>query len=189
MDDDTAACAAAAMVNLVGVDALAGADISPEEFADADSLSELAVETPVDATARLSEALGECDLAVLIAAEMAEGIMAEAGWELPPEVTACLEVKLSDQAVADAAATFFVDGSPEDLRTAIGQALVACPEALTAILLAQSPAEEAPETEACVLDFVGANPELTAAFFEQDAAAAQKIGTGLAGACPAFGSG
>jgi hypothetical protein len=169
-------------------DQSAQTDISPEEFADADSLSELEVETPVDAIARLSEAFGECDLAGSMAAVIAERIMEEADWELPTEVTACIEDKLSGAAVATAA--LFVDGSPGDLQTAIGEALVACPEVLTEILLSQLPAEPTPEIEACVLDFVRANPDLTVAFFEQDEATTQEIGTELAGACPAaIGSG
>jgi hypothetical protein len=127
MDDEMAACAAAAMVNLVGVDALVEAGISPEEFGDADSLSELDVEAPVDAAARLGEAFGECDFAVLLTAAMAEGFAEAAGTELPAEGTACLEDSMGGQAVTDALATFFVDGSPGDLRTVIGDALVAVP--------------------------------------------------------------
>jgi hypothetical protein len=167
---------------------LAEAGISPEEFANADRLSELDVEAPTDAATRVGEALGECDFAVLLASAMTGEFEEVADTQLPAEAITCLEANLGGQAVTDALTTFFLDGSPEDLRTAISDAIVACPEAPTAFILGQSLADATPETEACVLDFVSDNPDLAKAWFQQDADAALEFADQLAGACPdAFG--
>ena len=50
------------LVDVVGVDALTEAGISPDEFAAPDDLASLGVELPDDATAVLGDALGECDV-------------------------------------------------------------------------------------------------------------------------------
>lgn len=187
IDDELAECTATAMVNLIGVDALIEAGISPEEFVDAGNLSALDLEVTIDA-ARLSEAVSGCNVAALTTEALAQGFV-ELGTELPPEARACLEdnVGLQEAAITDAMARHFIDGSTEGLRAVMIHALVACPAVPTAVIISQTPPEETPETEACLLDFIRDNKDATVAFFDQDAAALRQIRTQLLAACPAFG--
>src|SRR5262245_34527261 len=62
LDEPQVTCFATAIVDVVGVDALAWAGISPDEFAAADDYESLGIELPDDATARLSDGLRECDV-------------------------------------------------------------------------------------------------------------------------------
>jgi hypothetical protein len=189
IDDELAECTAIALVNLIGVDVLIEAGISPKEFFDAGTLSALDLEVTIDA-ARLGEALSECNVAAQTTKAMAPGFV-ELGTELPPEARACLEdnVGLQEAAITDAMARFFIDGSTEGARAVMIHALVACPAVPTAVIISQTPPEETPETEACLLDFIRDNPDANVAFFDQDAAALRQIGTQLRTACPAFGGG
>jgi hypothetical protein len=186
LGEDTANCVASSIVNLVGVDTLEEADISPEEFAGAESFSDLDVELPQDAVTQLGQSMGECDVAEAMRPVVVEQFAAEAGAELPAEATACLEENIDNQAAADALAAAFIDGSQEGIETMVTDALLACPDVSTALILAEAGTEPTPEAQACVRSFVEGHPDLArAAFVERDQAAAEDLGVQLAGACPA----
>jgi hypothetical protein len=59
LDRDQATCFATGLVDVVGVDALTEAGISPDEFAGADSFADLDVDVPDDAGTRLAAACPE----------------------------------------------------------------------------------------------------------------------------------
>lgn len=185
LEEETANCVATAVVDLVGVDALEEAGISPEELADGDSYADFDVELPADAAAQLGQSMGECEIAEAMRPIVVDQLAAEAGAELPSEATTCLEENIDNQAAADALAPAFIDGSQAGIETMVGDALLACPDVSTALILAQSGGDVPPEARACVRDYVEANPDLArAAFVDQDQAASEQLGVQLAGACP-----
>lgn len=185
LDAERANCAATAIVDVVGVDTLTDADISPDELGEADSLRSLDVELPDDVNERLGEALGQCDLAAELEGVMVASFSDEFGSELPEEAAACLRDNMDDQALVDAMAAAFVDGSGEQVQEALTPAIGQCPSVATAVLLAQAPTDLSPAAEACLTEFVEANPDLVArSFGSRDASAGQEMGVGLAAACP-----
>lgn len=190
-DDDTpvgpeqATCAANAIVDMVGVDALSDAGITAQELGDADDLTSLDVELPADVTERLGAALGECDLVGPLEDALVEGFAGQFGSELPAEAAACLRDNVDDRALLDAAAATFVDGSEDHMREPLSSAIGACPPVATAVLLAEAPTDLSASARACVTEFVEANPDLVArSFGSRDAGAGQELGVGLAAACP-----
>lgn len=185
LDAERADCAAAAIVDVAGADALSEAGVSPEDLGETDSLSELGVELPDDATDRLSAALDDCDLAPAIEDVMIDGFADEFGSGLPADAAACLRDNLDDEALTDAAAATFVDGDAQRVQDAIGPAVAACPPVAKAVLLAQAPVELSPSAEACLTAFVEGNPDLVArSFGSGDTAAGQQLGASMAQACP-----
>jgi hypothetical protein len=185
MDAERANCAATAIVDVVGVDTLEDAGISPEELGDADNLQSLDVEVPDDITDRLGAAFDECGFADTIKDALVNGFTGEFGSDLSAEATACLRDNLDDEAVTDALAATFVDGSDEHMQEPLLSAVAACPPVATAALLAQAPADLSPAAEACLTEFVESNPDLVArSFASGDSAAGQELGVQLAGACP-----
>jgi len=185
LDAERADCAAAAIVDVIGVDALTEAGVSPDEFGSADDLTSLGIELPDDVTDRLGESLRECDLAGPLEDVMVDGFAGEFGTELPAEAAECLRDNVDDGALMDAAAATFVDGSNEHLREPLASAIGACPPVATAVLLAQAPVALSPAAEACLTEFVEANPDLVAqSFGSGDAGAGQQLGVRLAAACP-----
>lgn len=184
MGDEAATCVATAIVDLVGADALAEAGVSPEELADADNLADAGVEPPDDAGRRLGEEFGACDIAGPLRTTLVENLVSGVGAEVPPEATGCVEENLGDEALTGALGALFADGSEAEMQQLIGDAIVACPDIPTAAVVGRSPAQESPETVACVRGFVEDNPDLVrAAFADDDQAAAQELGAQLAGAC------
>jgi hypothetical protein len=180
-------CVATGLVNVVGVDALTEAGISPDEFAAADDLASLSVELPDDATAVLGAALGECDVVEALEGVVIAAFPDEFGVELPPDAATCLTDDLDDQAVADGWAATFIDGSDERLQRLVSSSLGACPALATAVLIATAPTELTPEAEACIGAFVQGNPELVMETFasgEGPATATQELGEQMAAACP-----
>jgi hypothetical protein len=185
LDAERADCAATAIVDVVGVDTLRDAGISPEELGDADSLQSLDVEVPDDVTERLGAAFDECGFAGTIKDALVDSFTSEFGSELSAEASACLRDNLSDEAVTDALAATFVDGSNEHVQEPLLAAVAACPPVATEALLAEAPTDLPPAAEACVSEFVESNPDLVArSFGSGDAAAGQELGVQLAGACP-----
>jgi hypothetical protein len=186
LDANRADCAAAAIVDLAGADALSEAGISPEELGEADSLSDLGVELPDEATDRLSSALDDCNLAPAIEDVMVDGFADEFGSDLAADAAACLRDNLDDQALNDAAAATFIDGdATQHVQDAVGPAIAACPPVATAVLFAQAPVELSSSAEACLTDFVEGNPDLMArSFGSGDTGASQELGAGIAQACP-----
>jgi hypothetical protein len=180
-------CFATAVVDVVGVDALTWAGISPGEFAAADNYGSLDVELPDDATDRLSDALGECDVVEPLEGMLIASFPDEFGVELPPDAAACLVDRLDDQAVADGWAATFIDGSTGAIQALVSSSVGACPAVATSVLIAQAPSELTPEAQACVGAFVQGNPELVMESFasgDGESAATQELGRQMAAACP-----
>jgi hypothetical protein len=187
LDETQMTCFATAMVDVVGVDALTWAGISPDEFAAADNYESLDVELPDDATAHLGDGLRECDVVEPLEGVLVATFPDEFGAELPPGAVACLVDQLDDQAVADGWAATFIDGSTEDIQTLVSSSVGACPAVATAVLIAQAPTELTPDAQACVGAFVRGNPELVMESFasaDGESAATQELGRQMAAACP-----
>jgi hypothetical protein len=106
-------CAAAAIVDLVGVDTLTDADISADELAEAENLESLDVNLPDDAADRLGNALAECNLGGSIEDLAVDGFTSN--WEtgLSSAAAACLRDNFDDRAATDALARTFVDDSSD----------------------------------------------------------------------------
>lgn len=190
LDEETANCVATEVVDLVGVGALTEAGMSPELFAAGGlaGISELDVEIPDDAAAELGENLGRsCDVATPVKELVVEQFRDDET-DLPQEVTACLEGSIDDQAAADMLGAIIIDGSMGDrARTVHGDAIVACPEYPTALLVAEASGPVSPEDEACVQGVIEENLDLSrAAFADGDDTAADDLGTSIYAVCPEF---
>jgi hypothetical protein len=180
-------CVATGLVELVGVDALAQAGISPTEFAAAADYASLDIELPDDPSARMGDALAECDLVETLEGVMIDGIRDVVGLELPPDAVTCLSDQLDDRAVATAWGETFVSGSTERIQAVLAPAVGGCPAVVTAVLIAQAPAELTPDAEACVVAFVQGNPELvldTYSTGDATRAATQELARQVAPTCP-----
>jgi hypothetical protein len=187
LDETQTTCFATAVVDVVGVDALTWAGIPPDEFAAADNYGSLDVELPDDATDRLSDALGECDVVEPLEGMLVASFPDEFGVELPPDAAVCLVDRLDDQAVADGWAATFIDGSTEAIQTLVSSSVGACPAVASSVLIAQAPSELTPEAQACVGAFVQGNPQLVMESFasaDGESAATQELGRQMAAACP-----
>ena len=187
LDERQTTCVATGLVDVVGVDALTEAGISPDEFAAADDLASLGVELPDDATADLGDALGECDVVETLEGMVIAAFPDEFGVELRPDAATCLTDHLDDRAVVDGWAATFIDGSDERLQRLVSSSMGACPAVATAVLIATAPTEPTPEAEACIGAFVQDNPELvmeTLASGESPATATRELGEQMAAACP-----
>lgn len=187
LDEEQAACLATGMVDVIGVDALREAGISPQELADAESFTDLDVEVADDATERMTDTFVDCELVELLEGVMTDSFVEEFGADVTPDATACLADGMDDQAVAEAFAAGFVEGSEEQIAALVGSSVGACPEVASLIILSEAPGELSPEGEACVRDFVEANPELVSEAFasaEGDSTETQRLGVQLATACP-----
>jgi hypothetical protein len=186
VDAERADCVAAAMVDVVGVDTLTDAGISPEEFGDADNLESLDVDLPDDAVDRLGNAVAECDLVGFFEDVVIDGFSREVGTELSSEAAACLRDSFDERALADAVARTFVDGSSEHVQEPAVSALAACPPALTEVLLAQASSDLPPAAETCLSDFMEDNADLMAQLAAGGGSreARQEAGARLTAACP-----
>lgn len=186
LDEETATCVATAIVDLVGVDALEEAGVSPDDLAAAEGFGDLDVELPDDATNQLGAAIGECEVAEPMRPLLVDSFVSGLGVELEPEARACLEENIDDEGVGNALGAVFVDGSEEGFQAVVTDAVLACPEVPTAAILAQASIEVTPEIEECVTGVVEANGELVKrAFVDQDTAAQDELGTMIGTTCRA----
>jgi hypothetical protein len=179
-------CIGVAIVDLVGVDILTEADISPEELGDAENLSSLDVDLPDDAADRLGAALGDCDVTGAVKERLVDSFTREAGAVAAPDAATCLSDNLDDRAVTDAMARTFVDGQGEQHVNELAvSATVACPSVMTALLLAGMPSDLSPSSRACVSDFVEGNADLVEQSFISDSSnVREQLAEPLAAACP-----
>jgi hypothetical protein len=186
LDETQANCFATGLVDVVGVDALREADISPDELAAADGFGDLDVELPDDAAADVADALVDCELIEPLEGVITASFDDEIGVALPPDAAACLADRLDDQEVAEAFAASFVESSGEQIEALIGSSVAACPEIASEMLLSELPAGLTPEAEACVRAFVADNADAVSEAFTaaEDSPEAQRLGAQLAVACP-----
>lgn len=185
-DQETAACLATGIVDLIGVDALIEADVSPDELANAQSLDGLGVEAPDDAAERLGAAFDECGVGGRLATTLAAGATAEAGSQVSADVGTCIEDNMDHRALAEALARSFLDASDQDFQTVMGDAFAACPQALKALILSQTPGEVTAEVEACVDSIIEENRELVEeAVAYNDEGASEELALLLEDTCPA----
>jgi hypothetical protein len=186
LDETQANCFATGIVELVGVDALREAGVSPDEFAEAESFEDLDVDLPDDASAVVADALVECELVESLEGAITDTFDDELGFALSPEAAACLTDRLDDQAVAEAFAATFIDGSGEQIQSLLGSSVGACPDIASEILLSELPSGMTPEAEACVRAFVEDNAEAVGEAFTsgEDSTETQRLGAELAVACP-----
>lgn len=184
-DEETATCVAAAHIDWIGVDVLVVADVSPQEFADSQSLDEIDIEVPDDAAPGLTVRLAECELGEPMRAGLVGEFTRNAGEELSPEAMACIEEVVDDQAAAEAVAITSVEGSDQGVTPLVGAVMAACPDITTALFVAEAPAPVTPEDEACVHAVLEANPDLTnSGFADRDTAARQELEGLIASGCP-----
>jgi hypothetical protein len=186
-DEGSATCMATVVVELIGVDALSEAGVSPEDFVAADSLADGDVELPDDAVGGLAEGLAGCDLAEPIQELLVEELGTELGGELPSDAITCLEEAIDDQAVGEAVAAALIDGTSEGVQVMATDAVVGCPDVMTAVLVSGAADPVGPEDEACIRDVIEANPDLVrSTFFDEGSTASQELGTLIVDACPGF---
>jgi len=186
LDRAQATCFATELVDIVGVDALTEARITPDELAVAETLADLDVDLPDDVATSLAGAIVDCDLVEPIEAALSGAFAGEFGVALSPDAEACLADRLDDQAVAEGYAATFVDGSTGQIQVLLGTTAGRCPEVATTIILAQSPVMT-PEAQACVRAYIEANGQLVAAAFaapNTDDPEFQQFVVQLATACP-----
>jgi hypothetical protein len=189
VNEEQATCMATALVNVVGVDALKDAGVSPAEFVETDDFASLGVELPPDATAQLGADLGQCDITEELEGLLISPFADEFGAELPPEGAACLAENMDDQAVADGFAEALLEGTDTSFQATLGSAIGACPTVASTVFISQAPVELSPEAQACVSGFITANPEMVAAVFTsggEDQTAVQQLGSQLGTACPEY---
>lgn len=192
LDEETAVCMIAAAVNTIGIDALNKADITPEDFASADSFGALDVELPNNAVEDLATALEGCNLVEIIAPAQLQGTVAALGGELSEDSIACITDRIDASAFAHAIAVSSLAESPGEGDAAIGDqeiaALTACPDIMTEILVTQFTAESGKRlsdaARTCIADYMAANSGAIAkAFAGTEAESVDAIGTDLAAAC------
>jgi hypothetical protein len=179
-------CVAAGIVDVVGVDALTEAGITPDELVAAGDLASLEVDLPDDATDRLGDAVADCDVVATLKAMMVDAFADELGAEMTPDALACLTDHLDDQAVADGLAAELIDAFSEQFRSLVVSATVACPEVVSLVFSAQTSTELTPDAEACIRAFVDDNADLVREAFASSAenAARREFTLRLARACP-----
>jgi hypothetical protein len=182
---ETAICMVTAIVELVGLDELVAAEVSPTELAAAEGSDDLGVAVPDGAAGELAEGLGDCDLAELMIEAVVEQMIGDPDGELPAEATTCLAGTIDHRAAAEAWAVDYVDGA-DALPALIVDALEACPEATTAFLLtlAGTSGSAPPEVEACVLSVVEANSDLVRAWLDDEPGASPELGRLITDTCP-----
>jgi hypothetical protein len=185
LDEETASCVANAIVDIVGVEPLNSAGVAPGALAEAESLSDLAVEVPDDTGERLGESFGACEVGEPLTSLIVDGIAAQGDSELVTRASTCLDESMDRQALADALAASFLDGSDESFNDAVSDGFAQCPDALTASIVAQAPTEVTPDAEACVAGVVEENPDLAAAAVARnDEEASNQLADRLAQTCP-----
>jgi hypothetical protein len=122
-----AACFGLRIVRLFGAEELEDRGITPEEYAEAESLSDLDLDVPEDAAERVSSALTECyeDVSGVVG----EGLAAQIGADAE-----CLTENLDEAALADALADRFIEETEETgqalARAVFGDVSPACAERL-----------------------------------------------------------
>lgn len=182
-------CMSTAIVDVVGVDTLREAGVSPDELGDADDLTSLDIELPGDAPDRLGAAFGECGLAGPIKDLLVDNLTEDFP-ELPPEAATCLADNLDDRDMTDGLAARLIDDSEDHLEEPVLTAMEACPSVTTAIFLATAPAalDLSPPAEACLREFVEDNPDLMARSLRnldpEDLEGGRELNSRLAAACP-----
>jgi hypothetical protein len=194
LDETQLTCFARGIVDAIGADTLKDAGITPQEFAEADDLTDLDFEMPADAVDNLGQSIAACDMAEDLEQSLVlDTFSDDFGFDLPPEGGACLSEQIDDQALADGLAEAFLgDGTGDSMTDVIVNAVVACPSVAAAAFISQAPAPLSPQGEQCVTDFVAANPEVVRALFAsggEDQAAVEQFGTQLVAACPEFAGG
>jgi hypothetical protein len=193
VDDEQATCMATALVDLIGVDALREADVSPDELVATEDFTSLGVELPPDATASLGADLAACDIAEALETLLISPFDDEFGVALPAEGATCLAENMDDQAVADGFAEALLEGTDTSWQATLGAAMGACPSVASMVFISQAPVELSAEAQACVTTFIaGADPALMGSVFSSgggNSAAAEQLGTQLAAACPEYAGG
>lgn len=189
-DRQTASCMATAIVDLVGEDALRAAQVSPSELADADSLADVAVEVPDDGVTRLAGDLAGCDVADLAVDVLLQELGTRMEGGLPGDAIECFRGAVDREAAAEAVAEGFVDGRDDNFRTLVGEAVAACPQVMTAIIVAQARIELTPEDEACIASVVEANSDLVrSGLVDRNPDATEELGALVAQECPGVAAG
>jgi hypothetical protein len=187
LDEEQADCLASAVVDTVGADTLVEAGISPEEFAAAETFTDLDVDLEDGAVAALADDIGACGLGAVFVDSFAE----EAGGLTEDSVT-CISDRIEDADFNHAIAEAMI--SAADAETASFQELLvdgvsSCPDAVAEMLVRgieeASGAELSTEGVDCIAEQVQADPEQGAEILtDQDAGDA--FGQQLATACAEF---
>lgn len=169
LDDGQVECRAQAVVDVIGVDALEGAGITPEELGAGGVPDDPDLELPDDAEARLADALGACDGVV----EAMEGYLLEGfGPALPDGVGECVREVVDDEAMAAVVAAVVLNTGDGGFDALMASAASDCPGFATGLLTLQlesATGEPAtPEDQACIVAFVEANGHRVDSLFAED---------------------
>ena len=182
-----ATCIATALVDVADASKLKDAEVTPQEFADADDLSSLDIEIADTAAADLSAQLTDCDMAQVFETGLVDAFTSDTDSELTSGAATCLTDALDDDEVVSALAEIFVDGDSPAFEQLFGPAFSECPDAMTEILVASAGPDLSPEAKDCLATFVATDPATLADRF---VSGDEQLGEELATACPeAFGGG
>lgn len=188
LDEEVARCAAGALVDVVGVEALRRADVSGQELADAADLRSLEVQVPSDAAATLATDFDACDLGPAVEGPLLDAFAAESGAALSDPARSCVADQASDAAIEAGLAATFVDeanGDPgfDEILAGVG----ACPAAMIELLhngFEQAGGPLSDTAAACLAQHVEGHPEQAAATFAEGGAAADAYAAQLLADCP-----
>ena len=124
-DDDSAECFAGRLVDVIGVDRLENAGVTPEDFADEEfDLADAGLDLGDEEASELASAFPECDIAI---ADLIVIGIEEDGAEVPDDLRACLEENIDDEAFADVFGTRLRGSRAVRGRRASGGVPVAVP--------------------------------------------------------------
>lgn len=184
LQQDSAECLAEAVVEGVGADTLDDADVTPEAFAEAESLDDLSIDVDEDALrSDLTERFGDCELG----GTLAELFAGELPFELDEEGSTCVADALDDgTALAEGLAASFVDGDDSGFEGAFLSALADCPAIISDLIsdsIESAGVTVDAEARQCIADEVDARGEQGISDLLDGGAAAQQLGVELAEAC------
>lgn len=184
LQQDAAECLATAVVEGVGADTLDEAEVTPEEFAEAESLDDLELGVDEDALRRdLADRFGGCE----IGGTLVEVFAGELPFELDDEGSACVADALDQsEALAEGLAASFVDDDSSGIQTAFLGSLADCPAIISDLIsdsIESAGVTVDAEARQCIADEVEARGEQGIAELLEGGAAAQQLGVELAEAC------
>ncbi len=184
LDGDSARCVAEALVDAADADRLDEADVTPEDFAAAESFGDVDADLD-DEQLRddLDGSLGACQLG----APLTEVFVAEFPFELTDDDMGCVVSSLDDgDELSIGLARSLVDGDDAGIQEAFSTSLVDCPSVTGNLLAASISAAGVPvsdEAKSCITAQMEAKGEAAVDQLVTGGADAQELGQDIGQAC------